>query len=167
MKNLILIAVIGIFLMACTASEEKKHSENIDLVKSYVKAVESLDFEAMENYLDENYLGIGPSYGDSIWKNEAVENWKWSAENLYEKIQYTQSRFVAQTITDGENKGEWVGTWALLNIVFKDDIGSVNVLSNTNYLIENGKIKRSITFYNEADVLRQLGYKFVPAEYEE
>jgi hypothetical protein len=167
MKNLILIAVIGISLLACTASVEKRHLENIDLVKSYVKAVENLDFEAMENFLDENYLGIGPSYGDSINKNEAVENWQWSAENLYEKIQYTRSRFVAQTITDGDNQGEWVANWALLNIVFKDGGGSVNILANTNYLIEKGKIKRSITFYNEADVLRQLGYKFVPAEYNE
>jgi hypothetical protein len=37
----------------------------------------------------------------------------------------------------------------------------VNIWANTNYLIENGKIIRSITFYNEADALRQLGYKIV------
>jgi hypothetical protein len=28
------------------------------------------------------------------------------------------------------------------------------------YKIENGKIELSRTFYNEADVLRQLGYQF-------
>jgi hypothetical protein len=48
-----------------------------------------------------------------------------------------------------------------MNIVFKDSIGSVTVWANTNYLIENGKIKRTITFYNEADVLRQLGFVMV------
>jgi len=45
-----------------------------------------------------------------------------------------------------------------MNTVFKDGVGSVTVWANSNYLVENGKIKRSITFYNEADVLRQLGY---------
>jgi hypothetical protein len=161
MKNYIIIAAIAVGLFACTSNTEKQQAENVVLVKNYVTAVENLDFEAMGNYLDVNYLGIGPSFGDSIGKMEAVENWKWCVENLYEKIHYNRSRFIAVTVPDGDNKGEWVGTWAELNIVFKDSIGSVTVLSNTNYLIENGKIKRSITFYNEADVLRQLGFVMV------
>ncbi|GAB1454220.1 hypothetical protein MASR2M47_42760 [Draconibacterium sp.] len=158
MKNLIIIAALVIGLTACNSNIEKKQAENIELVKSYVAAVENLDFESMGNYLDVNYLGMGPSYGDSIGKLEAVANWQWSVENLYEKIQYTRSKFAAITIPDGDNKGEWVANWAEMNITFKDGVGSVTVWANSNYLIENGKIKRSITFYNEADVLRQLGY---------
>jgi len=164
MKNLIILAVLAIGMAACTSNNEKQQAENVELVKGYVTAVENLDFEAMGNYLDVNYLGIGPSFGDSIGKMEAVENWKWCVNNLYEKITYTRSKFAPVTIPDGDNKGEWVGTWAQLNIVFKDSIGSVTVLANTNYLVENGKIKRTITFYNEADVLRQLGFVMVPGE---
>lgn len=161
MKNLIILAVLATGLFACTSNIEKKQAENIELVKGYVTAVENLDYESMENYLDVNYLGMGPSFGDSIGKMEAVENWKWCVENLYEKIHYNRSRFAAVTIPDGDNKGEWVANWAEMNVVFKDSIGSVTVWSNTNYLIENGKIKRSLTFYNEADVLRQLGFVMV------
>ena len=87
--------------------------------------------------------------------------WKWCVENLYEKITYTRSRFAAVTIPDGDNKGEWVSNWAELNIVFKNNDRKVMIWANTNYLIENGKIKRSFTFYNEADVLRQLGFVVV------
>jgi hypothetical protein len=162
MKNLILLAIISISLIACTSSTEKKQNENIDLVKSYIKSVEELDFDSMGKFLDENYLGMGPSYGDSINKNEAVENWKLNVENLYEKIQYTRSRFAAVTIPDGENKGEWVANWAELNIVYKNGKGSVTIWANTNYLIQNGKILKSLTFYNEADAMRQLGYTMVP-----
>jgi len=158
MKNLIILAALAIGLFACTSNNSKKQAENIELVKSYVSAVENLEFESMSNYLDVNYLGMGPSYGDSIGKLEAVANWQWSAENLYEKIQYNRSRFAAVTIPDGENKGEWVSNWAELKIIYKNEFGEVTVWANTNYLIENGKIKRSITFYNEADVLRQLGF---------
>lgn len=164
MKNLVLYIAIITCLAACISNAENKHTENIDLVKSYVKSVEDMDFDAMEKFLADNYLGMGPSHGDSITKTEAVESWKWNVENLYEKIQYTRSRFAAVTIPDGDNKGEWIANWAELNIVYKNDKGSVIILANTNYLIENGKIARSITFYNEADALRQLGYKLVPAQ---
>jgi hypothetical protein len=160
MKNLILLAVLSISLVACTSTNGTKQSENIDLVKSYVNAVENLDFESMSIFLDDNYLGMGPSYGDSINKNEAVANWKWSVENLYESIKYNRSRFAAVYIPDGDNKGEWIANWAELNIVYKNG-GSATVWANTNYLIANGKIVRSLTFYNEADVLRQLGYVFI------
>ena len=161
MKNLIILSILVIGFTSCTSNIVKQQAENVELVKSYVTAVENLDFESMGNYLDANYLGMGPSFGDSIGKLDAVENWKWCVENLYEKITYTRSRFAPVTIPDGDNKGEWVGNWAELNIVFKDSIGSVTVWANTNYPIENGKIKRSLTFYNEADVLRQLGFVMV------
>jgi hypothetical protein len=164
MKNLVLLFGLIICLAACTSISEKRQDDNIELVKNYVKAVEELDYEAMENFLADDYLGIGPSYGDSIYKIQAVENWKSHIENLYEKIQYTRFKFAAVTIPDGPNKGEWVANWAELNIVYKNGRGSVTILANTNYLIVNGKISRSITFYNEADALRQLGYKIVPPE---
>jgi hypothetical protein len=133
-------------------------------VKNYIKSVEDLDFDSMGKFLDENYLGLGPSYGDSINKAEAVENWKSNVENLYEKISYTRSRFSSATIPDGENKGEWVTNWAELNIVYKNGKGSVIIWANTNYLIQDGKILKSLTLYNEADAMRQLGYKMIPAE---
>lgn len=164
MRNLIILAALVIGLAACTSNNAKQQAENVELVKNYVKAVENLDYESMGNYLDVNYLGIGPSYGDSIGKMEAVENWKWCVDNMYEKISYTKTKFAAVTITEGDNKGEWVANWAELNIVFKDGVGEVTILANSNYLIENGKIKRSITFYNEADAARQLGFIMVPRD---
>ena len=161
MKNYIILAALVIGLFACTSNSSKNEAQNVELIKNYVTAVENLDFESMGNYLDVNYLGMGPSFGDSIGKMEAVANWQWCVENLYEKIHYNRSRFAAITIPDGDNKGEWVANWAEMNITFKDSIGSVTVWANSNYLIENGKIKRSLTFYNEADVLRQLGFVMV------
>lgn len=167
MKNIIILAFVSICLVACTSSTEKKQGENIDLVKNYIKSVEDLDFNSMGTFLDENYLGLGPSYGDSINKAEAVENWKSNVENLYEKITYTRSRFSSATIPDGENKGEWVTNWAELNIEYKNGKGSVIIWANTNYLIQDGKILKSLTLYNEADAMRQLGYKMVPVANEE
>jgi hypothetical protein len=164
MKNLILAVLIVLAAMACSPTTDSSQTENIELVKKYVHAVENLDFEGMENMLDTDYIGAGPSYGDSIWKDGAVANWKWNVENLYKKIQYNKSHFAAVNVTDGINKGEWVANWAELNIVFQTG-DSVTIWANSNYLIENGKIKRSLTFYNEADVMRQLGFVMVPEDF--
>jgi hypothetical protein len=163
MKNLIIIALVSVSLVACTSSTEKKQNENIDLVKNYIKSVENLDYDSMAKFLDDNYLGLGPSYGDSINKDQAVENWKTNVADLYESIHYNRSRFAPVTIPDGDAKGDWVANWAELNIVYKNGKGSVTIWANTNYLIKDGKIVRSLTFYNEADAMRQLGYKMVPA----
>jgi hypothetical protein len=161
MKNLIIIAGIVVCLAACTSATDKLKNENVELVKSYVKAVENLDYDAMGAFLADDYLGMGPSYGDTINKEQAIESWKSNVQNLYETIHYNRSKFAAVTIPDGENKGEWVASWAELTIVYKNG-GTVTIWANTDYLVENGKIKRSLTLYNEADALRQLGFKIVP-----
>jgi hypothetical protein len=115
----------------------------------------------MENMLDDSYTGYGPSSNDSTDKALAVSNWKANVEDLYESISYDKSRNLAQFIPDGENAGEWVSNWAELSIVYKKDQKKVKLMTNTIYKIENGKIVKSYTFYNEADVLEQLGYVFI------
>lgn len=164
MKKYIILTTLVAGLFACTSNNTNKQTENVEVVKNYVTAVENLDFESMDKFLDDKYMGLGPSYGDTIYKDQAIENWKYYVENLYEKIQYTRLQFAPVTITEGDAKGEWVANWAELNIVFKDGGGKVILWSNTNYQIENGKIVRSLTLYNEADALRQLGYQIVPGE---
>jgi len=160
MKKLALSLLLLPFLMGC--SSQGDHSEeNLALIEKYVQAVENLDHNTMESLLDENYLGLGPSYGDSIGKVQAVENWKMNVDNLYEKIDYTRSRNAAIIITSGENQGEWVSNWAELFITYKGDKGTVAIWANSIYQIENDKIVKSYTFYNEADALEQLGYVFI------
>jgi ketosteroid isomerase-like protein len=148
--------IVPLFL-AC--SPDGNHAEkNLQLIESYVQAVENMDFEAMENYLADDYTGFGPSFGDSVSRDQAIANWQDNVENLYESIKYNRSRNIAVTIDSGPNQGEWVSNWAELDIVYKDGKGEVTILVNTIYLIEEGKIAKSLTFYNEADALRQLGY---------
>ncbi|UCE94794.1 MAG: ester cyclase [Flavobacteriaceae bacterium] len=156
MKNLMLVVITGFLLVACS-STDRNSEENVKLVTNYVQAVENLDYNAMDDILDESYIGIGPSKGDSINKENAIKNWKQNVENLYEKISYSKNRNIAVSTPEGE----WVSNWADLTITYKGSGEQVSILSNTIYQIENGKIVKSITFYNEADVLEQLGYVFI------
>jgi len=162
-KILALFSGLGLSFFACDSSQNQKNAANVQLVENYVKSVEAMDFDAMNTYLDESYLGVGPSFGDSINKTQAVESWKYNLENLYQKIEYTKSKFAAVTIQEGDAQGDWVANWAELTITYQDG-KSVILLANSNYKVENGKIVQSITFYNEADALRQLGYGFFPLE---
>lgn len=144
-------------LFACSSAT--KYSErNVQLIEKYIQSVENLDHETMQSLLAEDYIGYGPSYGDSVTREQAIVNWKYVVDNLYSKIEYNRSRNVAVSIPDGENKGHWVSNWAELSIEYKDEELPVTIWANTIYLIENEKIKRSYTFYNEADALRQLNY---------
>lgn len=156
MKNLVLVVVTGFLLVACSSSN-KRSQENVELVTKYVKAVENLDYNAMDDILADGYIGIGPSKSDSINKENAIKNWKQNVKNLYENISYSKNR----NISVNTPEGDWVSNWADLTITYKGSGEKVSILSNTIYQIENGKIVKSITFYNEADALEQLGYVFI------
>ena len=72
MKKYIILTALVAGLFACTPNNEKIQADNVALIKNYVAAVENLDFEAMNNYLADEYMGLGPSYGDTIYKAQAI-----------------------------------------------------------------------------------------------
>ena len=165
MRQLIFFAALCFGMIACNSAEQKtvsdKSAENLALAERYKHAVETKDVAAMDSLLADNYKGFGPSVGDSVTKTDAIANWKNVTENLYESIEYTRSESLPVTVPSGPVAGDWVSNWALLTIKYKDGKGPVQLWVNAAYKIENGKIVRSRTFYNEADVLRQLGYSIV------
>jgi len=158
MKNLFIVMLMAVLITSCAPNDPSK--ENVVLIQNYIQAVENLDYDAMDLILDDSYIGVGPSRGDSVSKAQAITNWKSNVENLYEKISYSKSQNIAVKTPEGE----WVSNWADLTIVYKGSNKTISILANTVYQIENGKIVKSISFYNEADVLEQLGYVFINPE---
>lgn len=161
MKRLVFSLLLLPVVISSCSSVNDLSNENLALIESYIQAVENLDYETMTFLLDEDHLGLGPSFGDSIGKAQAVENWKHNVENLYEKIDYTLSRNAAITITSGENQGDWITNWAELYITYKDNRGAVAIWADSIYQIKNDMIVKSYTFYNEADALEQLCNVFI------
>ena len=166
MKQLIFLTAICICFFSCNPSVDKNKSETLAIVKKYMEAVETDNAATMDSLLADNYMGYGPSVDDSINKTDAIKNWKYNAANLYESIKYTRHQNMALHVDEGEQAeaGDWVSNWAYLTIKYKDGRGPVNVWVNAVYKIENGKIVRSRTFYNEADVMKQLNYEMVPKQ---
>jgi ketosteroid isomerase-like protein len=156
---LILFGLIGLFT-ACNQPDH--HEENVALIKKYLEAVDNNDYELMEELLADDYLGLGPSIDDTTNKELALANWKWNSENLYQDVSYQRTETFGATIKDGPNAGEWAYNWAHVTLTYKDGSGPVELLMNAVYKIEDGKIVRTRTFYNEADVWEQLGYRLFP-----
>ena len=164
MKQLIVLAIISLSLFACTSSSDKKEKANLAIAQRYMQAVETKNVAIMDSLLADDYIGYGPSVGDSTNKEQAILSWKDNAENLYESIKYTRHKELAVTVKEGEAIGDWVLNWAYLTIKYKVGKVPVNLWVNVVYRIENGKIVQSRTFYNEADVLRQLRYTIDPPQ---
>jgi hypothetical protein len=164
MKNTILIISALVALHACSVDslETETETKNMAIAKKYMQAVENKNVALMDSLLSDSYMGYGPSVGDSVNKQEALDLFKRNVETLYESFQYTRHKNLAVTVKEGETKGDWVLNWAYLTIKYKDGRGPVNLWVNAVYRIEGDKIVHSRTFYNEADVLRQLGYSFQP-----
>jgi limonene-1,2-epoxide hydrolase len=164
MKNQMICSAIILLLSACNANpgaeNATRQAANVAIVEKFRHAFEKKDFNTMDSLLADNYMGYGPSISDSINKAEAVASLKSETSDLYESLNYTFSESYPVAIKNGGGggAGDWVSNWAYLAIKYKNGQGPVNVWVNANYKIENGKITRSRTFYNEADVLRQLGY---------
>jgi limonene-1,2-epoxide hydrolase len=166
MKHFLFLGFAVLSLVACTSSNKKQDSDSVAVVEKYKAAVEAKDLAKMDSLLADNYMGYGPSVSDSTNKAGALANWKENAENLYESIQFSQVQNLPVTIeenTDGMAPGNWVSSWSLATIKYKDGRGPVKLWVNVEYKIENGKIVYTRTFYDEADVLRQLDYSIEPA----
>jgi hypothetical protein len=164
MKQLIVLAFFSLSLFACTSSADKKEKAHLAIAQKYMKAVETNNVELMDSLLSDDYIGYGPSVSDSTNKQEALQSWKFNAENLYESFEYTRHQELAVTVKEGRAKGDWVLNWAYLTIKYKDGRGPVHLWVNVVYLIKDGEIVLSRTFYNEADVLRQLRYSIEPPQ---
>jgi len=166
MKLLIALICFIILCTAClsTSEQQKTEKDNIAVIEKYIHAVQTKDTQTMSDLLADNYVGYGPSFSDSTDKEQAIASWKDLAENLYDKIEYTRTVNIAAKVTDGPHPGNFVSDWASLKITYKDGRGPVHLNMNAIYRIENGKITLSRTFYNEADVLAQLGYDCFPPE---
>ena len=150
------------WMTGCTQMGNDHADASIAVVKQYLEAVDNNDYDLMESLLADDYLGLGPSLDDSTNKEMALASWKWNTENLYEEVHYERTQTFGSTITDGPAAGDWAYNWSYVTIKYKDGSGTVNLMVNAVYKIEDGKIARSRTFYNEADIYEQLGYRVFP-----
>ena len=161
MRVTILLFAILCIAFACQQPADN-NAASIAIVEKYLAAVDNNDYETMESLLADDYLGLGPSIDDSTNKELALASWKYNSENVYEEVEYDRTQTFATTIAEGPHAGDWAFNWARVTLKYQDGGGIVELAMNAVYKIEDGKITRTRTFYNEAEVWEQLGYRIFP-----
>ena len=149
-------AVSVTLFMGCSGPHANS-KKSLEVVEKYIAAIQTDDLATMESLLADDYKGYGPSINDSIDKKGAVEGWKILSEDLYESISYEEGYSAPFHVSEGRIKGDWVANWGRLKVKYRNGLGPVELYINVVYKVEDGKIVRSRTFYNEADVMEQLG----------
>ena len=87
-----MIKLFGLFafltgLLSCNSAATNKEKEHLAIAEKYMHAVESKNVAGMDSLLSENYIGRGPSVGDSVNKKEAMATFASNAQNLYESCE--------------------------------------------------------------------------------
>lgn len=160
-KKLTLISafILALIFSACNVTD-KQAQGNLELVEKFQQAITNHNVEVIKDILADNYVGYGPSIGDSMKKDDAILNWDYNMQHLYERLEFKRIENIAITNNNEQRKGEWVSSWGKMYLKFKDLGNESTIWANTIYKIEDGKIVKSFIFYNEADALRQAGYNY-------
>lgn len=162
MKKLtyILAALLGVLIISCT-NEKQSNQENLEIVEQFQKAFKDHDIESIKSVLADDYVGYGPSLGDSIHKEDALLIWENNLDYIYEKVEMNVAETVSVSNVKEANGGQWISSWGKLTVKFRERSNETTIWANQIFLIKDGKIKKSIIFYNEADALRQAGYHYI------
>lgn len=161
-KVFFFVTVLSVaFLSACNPAPNANNDQNIQLIERFEEALKNNDYETLGSLLADNYVSYGPSLSDSMKKDDAMMNWKYNKENLYEKLEFVGSEHIElKRMKDGVEQ-DWISSWGHLFIKYQGHSNEAEIWSNTIYLIQDGKISKSIIFYNEADAMRQAGYSYI------
>jgi len=165
MKKLSFYLIVMLFtiVMASCSTGTTESGINTDILSvgtKFMNAWHDKDTSAMSRLLADDFIGMGPSSGDSMNKAEALAKWKGIMDHV-DAIDIVGNFNAAAKVSEGDNAGDYVTSWARTNIKYKDG-KTVHLTVNYIFRVKDGKINRSISFVNEADSMRQLGYQFVP-----
>lgn len=164
MKKLKLIIFLFLIVFAsCTTTTDTNKlakEKDLEIVEKYQLALKNFDYEALDSLLADNYMSYGPSLADSMGREDLLVNWKYNMEHLYDKLEYMGAQNVVVARDNNGQAEDWVSSWGKLRVKYKENGNEAIIWTNTIFQIANGKIQKSIMFFNEADALRQMGYKY-------
>ena len=152
----ILIIVIG--LVSCNKSKDSQDAmgeKNKAIAEKFQQAQKIGDLTTMSGLLADDFMDFGPVLGDSATKTQFLANEKQMFEETFNTFGYERIAMVAFD--------DWVFDWGVLTANFKS--GSTAKIKYHYVLrLKDGKINLTSSFFDEADYMRQIGYKFLSPE---
>jgi len=164
-KIFVFLFAIAIGFISCSPSNEntiQRNPANEALVKKYIDAITTGDTSAIEPLLADDFKDYGPNTTDSLDKAGTIADSKNQWRNHWRAVEFNRYTMLSATIPDGPVAGDWVLDWAKITIHSKDNTPSFTVNWHGAFRVKDGKINQANSFFNQADILRQIGFTFVP-----
>jgi ketosteroid isomerase-like protein len=163
MKKVFLSSMILLVLLGCAAKGDNINTNNIPVVENYLRAIQDKNVDRLGLLLSDDFRGYGPSVNDSTDKAGAVDKWK-QLFAAYDAIEFVQPVCASGRVDSGSYSGDYVTCWTKVKIATKNG-KAINVPMHSAFRIAGGKINLARLLFNEADSMRQLGYRFeAPAQ---
>ena len=164
-KTLVALFAIAIGIISCSPSNEntvQRSPENEAVVKKYLDAVITGDTSAIEGFLADNYMSYGPKIIDSADRAKVVADYKTNWRTNWSSVEYSRYTMLSANIPDGPAPGDWVLDWGRVTVNSKNNSPSFTVDLHIAFRMKDGKVVQEVSFFNEADIFRQMGFTFVP-----
>jgi len=160
--TLISCLLVTYSVVGCLEQKEtdRRNIQNqIEVVKEFVDAITVQDIETMSSLMADDFVQKGPYFDSTYTREETIALWKDNFSKA-EQIKFDRDHILYEQIPEGELKGNWVMDWGAVTEIFKNMPDTAVFDVHTVYKVENRKISMAHLFYNEADIQKQLGYKF-------
>jgi len=138
-----------------TVTENPTAEEDLKVISDYINALTNNKMTVVSGLLADDYVGTGPSNEDTETKAEQIAGWKEA-----HKVRTDQKNdFVVNTfrVLDGDLKGDWVSVWG--TYIFNQEGVAMTLPYQFTALVENGKISRSIIYYDRLAIREAMGFE--------
>jgi hypothetical protein len=137
-------------------------TENIALATEYLNSLIAADGAVTKGLVSDSFMGFGPAAGDSANIEKVIEQW---AANNASRTNQESGLFVTNslTVTEGPLLGDWVSMWGTYTANDNKTSMDITVPWHTVAKIENGKITRTQSWFDNLAPAMALG-SVVPAK---
>lgn len=153
------------WICACTQSPEKNmiqtFPENEAIVHQYMDALTKGDHDVVASLLADDFISYGPKLNDSLNRMQTLEKFKQDWETI-QSVSYDRYATFSTHVPEGRVAGDWVFDWGLVSFTYNNGMPSWTTWWHGVYMIKDGKIIAERGFFNEADIMQQLGFTFTP-----
>ncbi len=155
-----LFLFLGQMTIAQESVQNPTEEEDIKVVTDYIDALTTNKMDIAASLMADDHIGSGPSAGETQTKAETIESWKENHKvRTNQKNDYVRNSF---RVVGGDLEGDWVSVWG--TYTFTQNGIDMELPYQYTAEVKNGKIKRSILYYDKLALNIAMGYELTPSK---
>lgn len=150
-----LVLCTGQIMFAQETVQNPTATEDIKVVDDYINALMANKMDMAASLVADDHIGSGPSAGETQTKAEGIATWEANHKvRTNQKNDFVRNSF---RVVGGDLEGDWVSVWG----TYSYTQNAVDVVLPYQYTaeIKDGKIQRSVIYYDRAAINKAMGYE--------